>query len=263
MGASPPVDMMVNSAAEHWALVVMAALWCAALIFALVHWRRSGRPIVLLMFLAGGGMMLMEPMVDTVAGCWFPRDSVIFYSGWGRPIPLWVCLTYFVYFGLGAGTAWHMMTRGLGYGALMAFYGGEIVADTVLEVVLLNAGTYTYYGHQPLLIASFPFWWATVNSLVSLAAAGMTYLLAPRLAGAALLLLVPALLCTSAAVNAAAGWPAWFAINSNLGMVGTQVAGLVTCTFALTLAHLIASYISRDHARATSFGMRPNFAGVA
>jgi hypothetical protein len=263
MGAQPPVDMSVNAAAEQWVLGVMSVLWCVALVVALVQWRRSGRPIILTLFLAGGAMMLMEPLVDTVGGCWFPEDSIIFYSGWGRPIPLWVCMTYFVYFGLGAGGAYYMMINGARYGQLMLFYLGEILADTLLEIVMLNSGAYTYYGNQPLVMASFPLWWAMVNSLISFAAAAVTYTLAPRLRGPALILLIPALLCTSAAVNAAVGWPAWFAVNSDLGVVGTQLAGLVTCLFAFGLAHAIATQMSRQARKSAVAGQRNTMMGVA
>jgi len=250
MGARPPIEMLANHGAEQAALMVMATLWAAALLFALWHWMKSGRPVVLLMFLAGGCMMLMEPMVDTVAGCWFPRDSIILYSAWGRPIPLWVCLTYFAYFGLGAAILWTMMSRGITRFQLWAFFLGEAAADIVLEATLLNLDVYTYYGHQPLMVAGFPLWWAAVNALVSVMAAFVTLLLARGLDGWRLVAIVPALLSTSAATNAAAGWPSWFAINSDIGLPATQICGIVTCLLAGTIVHLVSRQVCRSEAKA-------------
>lgn len=255
MGPVPPIDMLTNHAAERGALYVMIALCAAALVFALWHWARSGRPVGLLMFLSGGAMMVMEPMADTVGGCWFPKDSMIFYMGWGRPIPLWLCLTYFAYFGLGAAILWTMMERGISRTQLWAFFLGEIVADIVLETVLLNLGVYTYYGHQPLLFAGFPLWWAPVNALVSVTAAYVTLRLARAVSGWQLLLLIPALLSTSAAANGAAGWPSWFAINTDIGGVATQACGVASCLLACALVHLIGLDICRT-AKAPSVGRR-------
>lgn len=240
MAPLPPVEMMVNVVAEGWALKVMAVLLGVAFLFALDHWRRSGRPVALMLFIAGGCMMIMEPMVDTVAACWFPADSQILYHGWGRPIPLWVCMTYFVYFGLGAATLWLMMASGMTRRSLWLFFGLEIVLDFILETVLLNAGVYTYYANQPLLVGRFPMWWAAVNSLISLSAAAVTFHLAPRLKGWKILALVPIVLCTSGAVNAAAGWPSWFVINSGTSFLVTQLGGLVTWLFALVAVQFIA-----------------------
>lgn len=45
------------------------------MLYALYHWWRTGRPVVLLLFVTGGLTMIFEPMVDTVGACWLPKDS--------------------------------------------------------------------------------------------------------------------------------------------------------------------------------------------
>jgi hypothetical protein len=138
---------------------------------------------MLLLILGGGCMMAMESMVDTVAACCFAVDSKIAFVGWGRPIALWVCLTYFAYFGLGGGVIWIAMQRG-----------------------------------------------------------------ARALAGARLLLSIPAVLCTSAAANAAAGWPSWFVINGDLGPLWTQIGGLASIGIACAIVQVLATLVARPSA---------------
>lgn len=246
----PPINIHVVASSDHTTMTVMACLWAAAFLFALIHWVKSGRPVVMLLFLAGGCMMIMEPLVDTVAACWFAADSKIAFIGWGRPIPVWVCLTYFVYFGVGSGVIWIGMRRGLTRAQIWMFFVGEMAADFVLETVILRTGLYTYYGHQPLLIGNFPLWWAGVNALVSVAAATMTFYVARSLSGWRLLLLIPGTLCTSAAANAAAGWPAWFVINSDVGPVWTQIGGLASIGLACAIVHTITTVVARPAADA-------------
>lgn len=256
----PPVLMQVAPGPEHIITLVMATLTTAAFLFALVHWYRSGRPIVMLLFLAGGCMMVMEPMVDTVSGCWFAADSTLGFVGWGRPIPLWVCLTYFAYFGIGAAVIWIGMQRGLTRVQIWYFFLGEVLADTVLESVLLRVGLYTYYGNQPLSIGGFPLWWAAVNALVSVVAAAVTLQVARRLNGWKVIALIPVLLSTSAAANAAAGWPAWFVINSDVGPIWATIGGLVSCAIAFACVAVIAALVAVPPSAGAHITARPHAA---
>lgn len=252
--------MYLRPGGDHATTLVMAALAAAVLVFALVDWARSGRPVVALLFLAGGGMAVMEPMVDTVGACWFPVNSTIAYYGWGRPMPVWLCLTYFVYFGLGGGVMWMAMRRGIGRAEIWGLFVAAMLADVVLETVLLRANLYAYYGWQPLRLGAFPLWWAPVNALVPLVAAAATLMVERVLAGWGLVLLLPALLCASAAANAAVGWPSWFVINSNVGPLLTDLAGLATFVLAFALVHLLAIAVGRP-AQAGVLG-RPARAGA-
>ena len=76
----PPIDSVVDPTVQLWVTVVMALVSTAGLVYALLDWRRSGRPIVLMLFLAGGFCMLVEPIVDVVGACWFPAIGQWTYS---------------------------------------------------------------------------------------------------------------------------------------------------------------------------------------
>lgn len=70
----PPYEATVSDTVEASVTTVMASLSVAALVFALVYWWRTGRPTILALFFAGGAMVLLEPFVDVVGGCWHPND---------------------------------------------------------------------------------------------------------------------------------------------------------------------------------------------
>jgi hypothetical protein len=240
-----PVDSAIDSSTQTAVTSVMAVFAVAALVFSLVHLRRTGRPTVLLLWLSGGAMMLMEPMIDTVGACWFPaRDSWVVFTLWGRPLPAWLCLCYFFYFGVGVSVTWLLMKRGLTRTQLWVLFAGSMVGDAVMEIILLQADTYIYYGHQPLILAKFPLWWAPVNSLITMVAAALVYRFEHELVGRRLLLIIPIAVSASAAVNAVAGWPSWLVINSDLGDVATQAGGLATFALSFWCMSLVVRAIA-------------------
>lgn len=248
----PPVDLAGDAHVDAVVTLVMAALFVCALGYAFYSLARTGRPVVLLMLIGGGCMMLMEPMVDTTAGVWFASSSRMFLHGWGRSIPLWVCLTYFVYFGVGSAILWQLMEKGITARQIWMIYLGEIAADVLLETIVLGTGIYTYYGDQPLLMGRFPFWWAAVNALISLSSAFAVRQIAGRWEGWRQIGIVPVMLCASAGANAAAGWPAWFVINSGLGPMWTQIGGVASVAIALSCVALIAGRVATGSKAATS-----------
>ena len=96
-----------------------------------------------------------------------------------------------------------------------------------------------------MLIGAFPLWWASVDALISITAAAVTFEIARRVDGWRLIVIVPATVCASAAANAAAGWPAWFVINSNVGTIVTVADGLLSVVFACAAIVLISRRVAR------------------
>jgi hypothetical protein len=237
----PPVGALIDPALDHVVTTVMAVLVGVALLFSLFYWRRTGRPTFLVLFAAGGAMMLLEPFVDTVGGCWHPANAIRAFTLWGRPMPLWLCLCYFVFFGIGGGLTWlALRTRPTGR-TVWGLFVFSALGDVVLEVTLLHFHTYVYYGDQPLVLLSFPLWWAPVNSLIDVAVAVLIVRYESALVGVRQLLIVPLAMATSAAMNTIAGWPSWTAVNSDLGAVGRELAGLATFAVAIVLVRAMAN----------------------
>ena len=238
-----PINTAIDASVQRNVTIVMGVIAAATLIFALVWWARTGRPTFLLLFIAGGLMMLFEPMVDTVGAVWFPKEgSNVAFTLYGRPIPVWLCFTYFVYFGLGVSSAYLVLRRRATPGVLWALWGAAMLGDFVLEATLLHFDTYIYYGDQPLVLAKFPLWWAPVNGLIVVVTATVVYRFDAELRGVRTLLIVPIALTCSAAVNAAAGWPSWLVLNSEMGWVPRQLGGLASWALAAWFVHLLGTY---------------------
>jgi hypothetical protein len=238
---TPPVDALIDPALDHVVTTVMAGLAGAALLFSLYYWRRTGRPTFLVLFASGGAMMLLEPFVDTVGGCWHPANAIRGFVLWGRPMPLWLCLCYFVFFGIGGGVTWLALRGRPNARTLWGLFIVSALGDVVLEVTLLHFHTYIYYGAQPLVLMNFPLWWAPVNSLIDVAVAVLIVRYESALVGVRQLLILPLAMATSAAVNTIAGWPSWTAVNSDLGPFGRDLAGLVTFAVAIVLVRMLAN----------------------
>jgi hypothetical protein len=244
---SPPFSAAVSYQAELTVTMLFAAIALAALVYSLVDWRRSGKPSFLLMFVAGGAMFIVEPMIDTVGGCWFPANSFVTFTAYGRPMPVWLCLTYFFYFGIGVGVVWRMMNRGLSRVQLWSFYFGAIVADVVEEILLLHFKVYMYYGLQPLEIFRFPLWWCAVNGLTTMAAAAVVYRYQDYLMkGWRQLQVIPVVLTVSTAVNCMLGWPSWMAINTPVSLMVTQLAGVGSFCLSLWFMSLVVKAVATE-----------------
>lgn len=247
---SPPVDSLIGHTADRNVNIVMFTLAGLALVSSLVYWRRTGRPTLLLLFLAGGSMMVLEPIVDTVGACWFPANEWRAFVLWNRPIPVWLCVTYFVYFGIGGSAIWALMRRGASARTLWLVFAIGVAADFALEAILMQWNTHIYYGDQPLVLAKFPFWWGAVNASIAVAVPASIVVCERWLQGWRQVAIVPLALSVSAATNIVVGWPSWTAINSNPSHVVRQALGLLTYAIAIAgMRILIGAVAAREGAR--------------
>jgi len=243
-----PIAGLIDSGREGWVMVIMGAAAALTLLASLLDWWRSGQPVALMMFLAGGCAVLHEPLVDLVGGCWHYANARIVYVAYGRPMPLWLCIAYFFYVGIGLSTVWRVLRRGVAPRQIWLLYAGAMLADCIMEVTLLNLDIYAYYGHQPLVLAKFPLWWAPVNAGYIVVTAALIYRLDAFLRGWRTVAIIPISLTVAAAFNAAAGWPAWLVINSDLGPLATQLGGLLTVGIAFVLMNMTVAVIVREPA---------------
>ncbi len=244
----PPVEMAVDKTAELGITWTLAGIVAVALVFAVVAWHRTGRPLVVLLMVAGGAIMIFEPMVDTVGACWFPSNSWTAFTAWGRPLPVWLCLAYFFYFGIATSVIWRALRRGLTRRQIWLVFCAAMLGDLIFETVLLTMNPYVYYGYQPLLLGKFPLWWMAVNAAIPLVLAALIHRFDYYFRGWRTLLVIPLALSTSAAVNAAVGWPSWLVINTDMGWVLTQVGGLATFAVAFVVVKLVAAVVASPHA---------------
>jgi hypothetical protein len=221
------------------AFVVMAAN-------AVRLWRKGRDPLPLVLIGAGAVCVLIEPMVDVLGACWYPRGSGLqLFELMDRPIPFLVLPGYTFFMGGLTVIALHVL-QGQGPRGLLRLYPFMILLELPFEIVANHSGVYTYYGQQPLRIASFPIWWLFVNTMVPVVAAALLRALRPMLTGAAVLLVLPLLPMVDAGVNAAFAWPTWTVLSSDVPGAVTQLAGLTTCGLAVGALVLLVRVLERS-----------------
>jgi hypothetical protein len=188
--AEPPWQMTTPGTTQTTITVVLALVVAAFVVAALAEWRRSGSPAFLLVLIGGYVCSFNEATVDVLGHCFFPSDGWIAYTSFDRSIPIWVVLAYVIFFG---GLSYLMslaLKRGATHRAMwsgIAIFG---VLNVLLEIPMLSAGLYVYYGNQPFEIGGFPISWLVINSLGSLFGAVVITRLSWFFTGARQLLLV-------------------------------------------------------------------------
>ncbi|MBB3600600.1 hypothetical protein FHT40_000233 [Mycolicibacterium sp. BK556] len=166
--AEPPWTMTTPATPQLVITVILGIVVAAFVIAALIEWRRSGRPIFLLMLVGGYVCSFNEATVDVLGHCYFPGDGAIAYRFLDRSVPVWVVLAYVVFFG---GLS-YVMAKAFQKGASRSQMWSGIavfgVLNVLLEIPMLSSGLYVYYGDQPFTVAGFPISWLVINSLGSL-----------------------------------------------------------------------------------------------
>lgn len=243
----PPMDLPIDKQAELVITSSLAVIAVLGVCYALYHWARSGRPVMLLLFFAGGLMMVFEPLVDTVGACWFSKDSWIAFEAWGRPLPVWLCLAYFFYFGIASSMFWLALKRGMSSTQIWISLFSAMIGDLLFESALLTVDPYTYYGNQPMLLPNgFPLWWMTVNATIPMVLGAIVYKFDDFFRGLRALTIIPLGLAVSSAVNSAVGWPSWTVINTDFGWVATQLGGVLSFVFCFCIVKLITVAVASD-----------------
>lgn len=188
--AQPPWGMTTPATAQTIITAVLAVVVAGFVAAALAHWRRSGSPAFLLMLVGGYVCSFNEATVDVLGHCFFPLDGVTGYTAFGRAVPVWVILAYVVFFG---GLSYVMalaLRRGASHRVMWCGIAVFGVLNVLLEIPMLRAGLYVYYGYQPFAIGGFPLSWLVINSLGSLFGAVVVVRLSWFFTGARQLLLV-------------------------------------------------------------------------
>ncbi|OBI21406.1 hypothetical protein A5712_15405 [Mycobacterium sp. E2327] len=182
--------MTTPTTAQTIITAVLTVVVAAFVVAALVDWRRSGSPAFLLVLVGGYVCSFNEATVDVLGHCFFPLDGVLGYTAFGRGVPVWVVLAYVVFFG---GLAYVMalaFRRGASRRAMWCGIATFGVLNVLLELPMLSAKLYVYYGDQPFAIGGFPVSWLVINSLGALFGAVVVVRLSWFFTGARQLLLV-------------------------------------------------------------------------
>jgi hypothetical protein len=236
----PPQGMEMNRTAQAVFTIGQIIPCLVMAFFAWRIWLKERSPIPALCMVGGAFAMFMEPIVDVLGLVWFPRDGQwVLFETWGRPIP-WFLVVYVWYVGGQSFLTFRKLEQGARGRDIWKLYATFFVINVILETPGLYMDLYAYYGHQPFEFFRLPLWWPAVNSTMPILAGTLIFLLKPWLSGWRVLAVVPLVPAADGMANAAAAWPTWSALNTQLPAPLVWAAGCVTLGLACLLIHFIS-----------------------
>jgi hypothetical protein len=205
-------------------------------------------PILLYCIIGGAFAATMEPVVDVLGLVYLKEvDAFGTFTILDRTMPLYICFVYPWYVGGLGYLAYRLFQRGVTTKDLFLLWGLDCVVDILLETPGILAGTYLYYGQQPLNPWGFPLWWGFVNPVMPMVAGALIYKLGPKLdTPLKKLAVIPMIPMADGIANGAAAWPMWITLNQqDVSMVVTHVAVLVTLGLSLFCVYIISLAVAR------------------
>ena len=246
--AAPPVNFPVAEDALNVAFVAAATVLALSVVWAVRNWRVDGSPLHLLCLAAGLICSLDEAIVDVLGKCWFPNETIA-YSAYGRDVPWWVVFCYVIFFGNLPYLFARAFQRGLLKQAFWKSIAAGFVFNAIIEVPVLQADVYTYYGNQPFEVLGFPLWWMFVNTGGALSAGFLIWKFGlplierrPALLAAIPLVTAPTYLAWSVVV----GLPLHTTLNTGASLAVTTIAGTATVALCLGAYHLMTEIACTD-----------------
>jgi hypothetical protein len=213
-------------------LGVLAVLVVAAALF---ESRRTRSPLYPAVLLGGLLAAFNEPIVDILGGCLHHQlGQWTVFTTFDRPMPVWLCLAYLLYFGGAPLVIRRLLDGASPKAAFQRAIGGLLVANLVLELPILRAGLYDYYGEQPFKILGFAPHWLVINALgVSFTVVALYRWPALSGRGWPAALVIPA--AGQLAAVGAAALPAFSAYNSDASVTWKWVASAATIALGFLL----------------------------
>jgi hypothetical protein len=157
-------ELVMPATAQTVATTIVAVLAVAALAAAAVLSRWHRTPLYLLVLLGGTVASVNEPIADLLGGCIHPQTGGWqVFSTFDRPIPVWVVLAYGLYLGA---TPLIVVALTRGPNPRRRFQAAVAVifaSNLLIELPVLAAGMYAYYGDQPFKVGGFPLYWLFIN----------------------------------------------------------------------------------------------------
>jgi len=159
---NPPRYLLAPHPAEAIATAVSGAALVVLVLWSCRDWIRGGDRLGPFVIIGGSIAAFQEPIVDSL-GHIFLRTNMPAFTTLGRSIPFWGVLAYGGFYGTGTYLIYRFARRGADRRTLRTVVAAIVLANLVLEPVLIAVHLYTYYGRQPLRLIEFPVFWPFIN----------------------------------------------------------------------------------------------------
>jgi hypothetical protein len=257
----PPPNLAFPETAQNIANVVMAALVVIFVAYALLELARGRGPLALILLAGGAVSYLNEPMLDVLGPLWHPRPNQDVAIETFGPVPLWGLGIYIVFFGGGTYILCRLFPRGLTLRQFWCGVGGFFAVNLAVELPLLDAGLYQYYGYQdpPMMVGGLPLYWLFVNAGGPLLSATLLLVARRWFTGAKVVFAVLVPMTVYSAFSMAVSWPVYTAGRiEDLPMGLYYVAALLTIAMSLFAFHQVGRFWERQapESNATTHGRR-------
>jgi hypothetical protein len=240
----PVPDESILLGATTNVIVTWICVATAVVCVTLALWEIAFRHSAVLLFCCIGGLFCntVEPFWDVLGHLHFNQGNTVVFRAFAQaafPIdyPLWAVLLYVQFGGFQCWVFYMMLKYRASKRLFWAVVGWQVVVNALIEIPLINADVYQYYGDQPFRLLGFPLWWVFTNFGELLGAVALLLLITRfgAKAAPAAIFLVPA---AFGAWELWTGWPVYAALNFDVNTIVKHVAVLVTG--AVTLATLWA-----------------------
>jgi hypothetical protein len=222
-----------NVLIDFRATIVYLTLSALVAVAGLIYWKRTGKPIVLLLMAGGIMCAVVEPFVNVMGAVWHPvLHQVTVFEVMGRPMPRFLVAGYLFYFGALGSMTFFAFARGVTVRQFWLWCCLPMLVDFVMEQLMLHYDLYYYYGNQPLLVGKLPVWWVPCNSLGQILGVAFIALVKPLQSGWKQLLIPLLIPVWDAIAYSAISIPAWIVVNSPTPGPLVQLGGLATCALA-------------------------------
>jgi hypothetical protein len=244
---TPPWDMQPFDTGNLVMFALNGVILLMGSVWALRHAHRHRRLIPVCLLPAGALASLHEPLVDVIAHCLVPVSPTwSAFSLYGRPITFWHPLAYAVFYGLMPAALFIRLRSGMAPESIWWIMLLVLAFDLILEGVMVDLGTWRFYGPQPLVIAGMPLWWGAMNCIGIVTTAAVMYFIEPWLRGARVLLLLLWIPTQHAAEIALVGWPSWLVINSEVAAPVRQAGGVLTYGIAISVCAIVIRLLKSE-----------------
>ena len=263
-----PADMVMNSTAQwiftllHFAVAIGATVWIWR------RWERADVRTALLILVGGGLSIVAEPFFDRLGFIWHAKvGQWTAITMFGHSVPLWMLPVYYWFIGGQTIYLLKRMRSGATLGQMLKLSALFSFMDAVLELPILYAGgVYTYFGQQPFYDPTWfplPAWYIAANGVLPITACAAVVLVS-SLGDRRAQWLIPVVIPMSVfAVYASFAWPIWAALNADVSMAVSYLAGTATVVMAVFVQVLLTAVCVRAFRRGTTEAFWPGSASMS